>query len=155
MGGLVTGIIYGIIQEKVFVFRDYHLRDPPIRLFSVLHRGITTVPIAAAFLGVYGGTRCLWQHQLDPSNPVFAGCAGTAAGAVRTALGEVSLHPLIHLQRSLATGLAAAGLFGFLQLVEAAHKEEQAAKQRKNHDLGFAVALPTSLPLPDGSRDGE
>lgn len=34
--------------------QEYHLRDPPIRLFSVMRRSVTTAPVVATFLGDWG-----------------------------------------------------------------------------------------------------
>lgn len=159
--GLVLGIIWGCYEEKKFVLRncvkEYHLREPPIRLFSVMRRSVTTAPVAATFLGVHAGLRAWWNRRqqgvqevpqgpgqgpqqaqraqqqgpdgqqaaaqgaaqwpwLPPDKahqPVLAGAAGTAAGAVRSLLAEAALamHPAVHAQRSLVAGLAAAGLF--------------------------------------------
>lgn len=31
--------------------QEYHLREPPIRLFSVMRRSVTTAPVVATFMG--------------------------------------------------------------------------------------------------------
>ncbi|KAL4421465.1 hypothetical protein ABPG75_010756 [Micractinium tetrahymenae] len=107
--GLVLGIIWGCYEEKKFVLRncikEYHLRESPIRLFSVMRRSVTTAP----------------------------------AGAVRSVLAEAALtmHPWIHAQRSLAAGLAAAGLFALGGALE----EEQRRQRGQAEQWSEALEL--------------
>lgn len=79
LAGLLGGMIWGIVQEKKFIIRnmnkvnlrcllppaciaymsmsyvylmqEYHLREPPIALFSVMMRGTTTMLIMGTFFG--------------------------------------------------------------------------------------------------------
>ena len=58
LAGLLGGMIWGIVQEKKFIFRnmtkEYHLREHPIQLFSVMMRGTKGMLIAGTFFGRCG-----------------------------------------------------------------------------------------------------
>lgn len=200
--GLVLGMLWGCYEEKKFVLRnclkEYHLREPPIRLFSVMRRSVTTAPVVATFMGVQSGLHAWWRrrqpgpherqgqgqgreqqqqhhaeqhtqqqqqqhhHQqwtdeqaaaaaqgpaqrpwLPPDRahqPVLAGAAGTAAGAVRSLLAEAALamHPLLHAQRSLAAGLAAAGLFALGGALEEEQQRQRGQAEAWREALGVA-----------------
>lgn len=82
------------------------------------------------------------QLPQDVHQPVLAGAAGTAAGAVRTALCETaaSLRPLLHVQRSAAHGAAAAGLFalgGWLEQEQQREQQRAAARQQWSEGPGW------------------
>ena len=53
-------MIWGIVQEKKFIFRNMsrenHLREPPIQLFSVMMRGTKTMAIMGTFFGQWALT---------------------------------------------------------------------------------------------------
>lgn len=53
--------------------------------------------------GVYSSSRCLWRHHLDPTHPAHAGAAATVAAGVRGVVGEVAVHPLLLLRKSLVS----------------------------------------------------
>lgn len=63
LAGLLAGMIWGIIQEKKFIFRnmnkELHLREHPIQLFSVMMRGTKTMAIVGTFFGVTTGLQFL------------------------------------------------------------------------------------------------
>ncbi|PRW32664.1 hypothetical protein C2E21_8194 [Chlorella sorokiniana] len=65
--GLVLGTIWGVWEEKKFVLRnclkEYHLRECPTRLFSIMRRSVTTAPVVATFLGVNASLRCWWHNR--------------------------------------------------------------------------------------------
>eukprot|EP00887_Chlorella_sp_A99_P005688 scaffold1.g5688.t1 len=83
-------------------------------------RGVTTMPVGAAFVGTLAWLRSLLHPHIleDAKHPALAAGVGTAAGAVRSAVGQASLHPLGHAQRSVAAGLLAAGVFAAGVLAE-------------------------------------
>ena len=63
-------MIWGIIQEKKFIFRnmtkEYHLREHPIQLFSVMMRGTKGMLIMGTFFGKWRMRipGCLFRQRL-------------------------------------------------------------------------------------------
>lgn len=72
--------------------------------------------------------------------PALAGVAGTAAGAVRTLLSEAALamHPVVHAQRSVAAGLAAAGVFGLGGWLEQEEDRQKQQRQQWEQQIGMS-----------------
>ena len=70
LAGLLGGMIWGIIQEKKFIFRnmtkEYHLREHPIQLFSVMMRGTKGMLIMGTFFGKWRMRipGCLFRQRL-------------------------------------------------------------------------------------------
>lgn len=129
LAGLVAGMIWGIVQEKKFIFRnvnrEYHLREPPIQLFSVLMRGTKTMAITGTFFGVLRGLRCnLCDDILNRDSPFLPGAAGAAAGFTRSLISEIPTTPALHSWKAAKAGLLAAGIFAAAEWIDPKDTEQ-------------------------------
>lgn len=77
LAGLLGGMVWGIVQEKKFIFRnmtkDYHQREHPIQLFSVMMRGTKSMVIMGTFFGtssVSASELLQLQHPHTPRDSI-------------------------------------------------------------------------------------
>ncbi|EFN54648.1 expressed protein [Chlorella variabilis] len=108
--GLVLGILMGCWEEKRFVMRN-----------------------------------CLKEYHLrECPTRLFAvmirAVTTAPAGAVRTLLSEAALamHPVVHAQRSVAAGLAAAGVFGLGGWLEQEEDRQKQQRQQWEQQIGMS-----------------